>query len=203
MNLPSLSDAKALLLEARAANPGAWVEHSFFTAQAAENIAASCSQLNPKDAYILGLLHDIGRREGKSYLRHVTDGYAFLKSQGYDDAARICLTHSFPFKDLDAYSGKDDCTEQERAFIQSYLNGIDYDVYDRLIQLCDAVTLPSGFCLLEKRLVDVALRYGAHEKIVLKWRATFEIKDEFEKYMGKSIYAVLPGVVENTFEFGG
>ena len=200
MNLPPLSEAKKLIAEANQFNPGAWIEHSLFTAQAAEIIAQNCLPLNANDAYILGLLHDIGRREGKSHFRHIIDGYVFLTSKGYEDAARICVTHSFPFQDIDVYSGEDDCTEQEREFMKSYLDNIHYNIYDRLIQLCDAIALPSGFCLLEKRLLDVALRYGIHERIILKWKATFEIKDEFERYMGKSIYKVLPGVVENTFE---
>jgi hypothetical protein len=34
----------------------------------------------------------------------------------------------------------------------------------------------------------------------LKWKATFKTKQYFEKKMGKSIYSVLPGVIENTFE---
>ena len=200
MKLPSLSIAKCMIHEAGQLNPGLWVEHSFFTAQAAESIANNCPQLNPEDAYILGLLHDIGRREGKSNIRHIIDGYAFLKSKGYDDAAQISLTHSFPYKDINIYFGEDDCTEKEREFINDYLNKITFNIYDRLIQLCDAVASAYGFCLLEKRFIDVAMRCGADEKIVLKWEATFQIKDEFEKYMGKSIYQVLPGVIENTFE---
>lgn len=48
--------------------------------------------------------------------------------------------------------------------------------------------------------MDVALRHGVHEYTVYKWKKTFEIKTHFENLMGKSIYSVLPGVVQNTFE---
>jgi hypothetical protein len=54
--------------------------------------------------------------------------------------------------------------------------------------------------LIEKRLVDVALRHGVHEYTVPKWKAFMELKDYFEKKMGKSIYSILPGVIDNTFE---
>jgi hypothetical protein len=61
--------------------------------------------------------------------------------------------------------------------------------------------LPSCFCLLEKRLVDVAVRYGAFDFMIPKWQMLFQIKDQFEKVLGYSIYKLLPGVVENTFDF--
>ena len=48
-------------------------------------------------------------------------------------------------------------------------------------------------------MVDVALRHGINEYTMLKWKATFEIKDYFENKTGKSIYSILPGVFENTF----
>ncbi|MDI6881043.1 MAG: hypothetical protein QMC95_13370 [Desulfitobacteriaceae bacterium] len=72
-------------------------------------------------------------------------------------------------------------------------------MYDELIQLCDALTTPKGFCLLEKRLVDVALRYGVNDLTVLKWKATFEIKGKFEAVIGRPIYNLLPGIEETTF----
>ena len=53
--------------------------------------------------------------------------------------------------------------------------------------------------LLEKRFVDVCLRYGAHPNLVPRWRATFAIKDDFERRIGCPVYDLLPGVRENTF----
>lgn len=70
-----------------------------------------------------------------------------------------------------------------------------------LIQLCDALALPGGFCLIEKRLVDVALRHGTNPYTIPKWKAFLEIQREFEETIGGSIYALLPGVIENTFGF--
>jgi hypothetical protein len=61
------------------------------------------------------------------------------------------------------------------------------------------LALPSGFCLLEKRLVDVALRYGTSEYTTAKWRLLFENRVNFEQQIGESIYDLLPGVRENTF----
>jgi hypothetical protein len=86
-------------------------------------------------------------------------------------------------------------------FVAKYLSEIEYTEYDRLIQLCDALALPSGICMIEKRLVDVSLRYGTNEHTVPRWKAYFDIQQSFEKVFGCSIYRYLPGVVENTFGF--
>lgn len=90
---------------------------------------------------------------------------------------------------------------QEKQFVASYLEQIEYTTYDRLIQLCDALALSSGICLLEKRLIDVSLRYGVDEYTVPRWKGYFALKAEFDEAIGCSIYQVLAGVVENTFGF--
>ena len=191
-----------MLVEAEQRNPGAWVSHSMFAAQAAQAIACDYPGLDPHDAFILGYLHDIGRREGITENGHIMDGFNFLANQGYDDAARVCLTHSFPVKNVQAMVGLlwGHCTSTDLEFIQGYLDRVEYNAYDKLIQLCDCLALPSGYCLIEKRLVDVALRYGINEYTVPSWKAYLDIQNEFEKVLNKSIYDCLPGVVENTFK---
>ena len=201
MHIPSLEQAEIWVREAEKLNPGPWVEHSLFAARAAQLIAQAHPRLDPDTAFILGYLHDIGRRVGVTGMRHVLDGYHFLKEKGFDDAARICITHSFPIKEIDSVAGKWDCTNQELEFIKEYISNIELDEYDRLIQLCDAIALPSGFCLVEKRLMDVALRYGVNSFSVTRWKVYFEIQQDFERSIGTSIYKVLPGVIENTFGF--
>ena len=64
----------------------------------------------------------------------------------------------------------------------------------------DALALPSGFCLIEKRLLDVALRRGFNAYTRDKWKAFLQIQQDFEAVIGQSIYDLLPGVVENTFK---
>ena len=91
-------------------------------------------------------------------------------------------------------------TIDEYNFIVDYLSKTKDTDYDKLIKLCDYISLPSGFCLMEKRIVEMTLRGGVNKYTIPRWKATFEIKEYFEKKIGKSIYSVLPGVVENTFE---
>ena len=190
-----------MLLQGEKCNPGTWVQHSRYVAQAAELIASRHPDLDPTTACILGILHDIGRREGVTDLRHTVDGYHYLVNQGYPDAARICLTHSFIIKDIRAYSGKRDCSEADCQFLIDFLAQIEYTEYDRLIQLCDALSLPSGFCLIEKRFVDVALRHGMNDFTISKWKVYLQLKKDFETVIGQPIYSLLPGIVENTFGF--
>ena len=69
-----------------------------------------------------------------------------------------------------------------------------------MIQLCDTIALPTGLCLLEKRLVDVVMRLGINKLTLQGWEARFKIKDELESELGRSIYSILPGIIEGTFE---
>src|SRR5512139_2554397 len=101
-SVPTLQQAEALLSEAHDRNPGPWTMHSRHVALAARLIAERHPLLDPDVAEVVGLLHDIGRREGVTGMRHVLDGYNHLAALGFEDAARICLTHSFAVKRLEA-----------------------------------------------------------------------------------------------------
>lgn len=198
INVPSIEIAECLLKEGENINPGNWVGHSRNTAKAAGFIAAACPGMEEESAYVLGLLHDIGRREGVSKLHHTLNGYKYMMELGYTYSARICLTHSFSVKEVSLFKGRD-CTDEEVAFIQSYIDETEYSDYDRLIQLCDLLALPNGLCLIEKRIVDISLRHGVSENSTRKWKAVFTLKNYFESKIGKSIYSLLPGIVETTF----
>ncbi len=198
--IPVRQEAERLLELGAQRNPGGWAAHSRYVALGAETIARRHPALDAEAAYIVGLLHDIGRQEGVTNMRHVLDGYRYLLDLGYPDAARFCLTHSFPVKDVHAHAGVWDCTDAEVAFVAEFLAQTEYTDMDSLIQLCDALALASGFCLIEKRLVDVALRHGINPTTLPRWRATFNLQTHFEQIIGASIYTLLPGVVDNTFD---
>lgn len=199
--VPTLGQAEKVFEESSRLNPGPWTEHSLNAAKSAKLIADCIDDMDGETAYILGLLHDIGRRFGVTSMRHVLDGYNFTKEKGWDLVAQISLTHSFPFKNIKSGCGKWDCSEEEYAFVNKYIEEVEYTPYDKLIQLCDALALPSGYCLIEKRLMDVAMRHGFNEYTLDKWRATFDVQKYFEDRIGKSIYEVLPNIKESTFGF--
>lgn len=199
LNIPNLDQAEAFLEEATALNPGIWIRHSLYVARAAKLIAERCPDLDETAAYIIGLLHDIGRRTGAAGMRHVIDGYLFLLEKGYEDAARICMTHTFSCKDVQAIYGEWDCSDEELIIVKNYLDKVKYNDYDLLIQLCDSLVLPSGFTLLEKRFVETALKSGINHLTTAKWKSVLELKAYFERKTGTSIYRLLPDLVKNTF----
>ena len=153
-----------------------------------KKIASACGDMDVEKAYILGLLHDIGRKFGVRHLGHVYDGYVYMKSLGYDEVAKICLTHSFNNHTIDEYIGKFDVTDEELIIIKTELAKTIYDEYDRLIQLCDCLAGAEGVLDIENRMNDVK------EKVWLLSAGQVEfnmkLKQYFEGKMNKDIYLI-------------
>lgn len=185
--IPTRNEAETLLAWASELNPGPWIEHSKTAAMTAEKIARECS-MNGNQAYVLGLLHDIGRYEGRRDLHHMIAGYTLMSGKGYLECARICLTHSFPIQDIAAHCGKSDCTQDEITFMSDAIKSMEYNDYDRLIQLCDALSLPGRVTIVERRLIDVTLRYGFNALTIKKWESIFALKGYFDDMCGLNIY---------------
>ena len=182
---PSASEARRILAEAEPCNPGPWGNHSRTAAHCAEKIAARAG-LYPEKAYVLGLLHDIGRKFGKRHLGHVSDGYTYMMKLGYPDAARICLTHSFNDMRIETYVGNFDTTEEETALIRTKLGETVPDDYDRLIQLCDSISGAEGVMDMIERMSDVKRRYGNYDPG--KWDRNLELRAYFENRMHMDLY---------------
>lgn len=187
--IPTRTEAEKLLREAERCNPGPWGNHSRIAAHCAEKIAGLCEGLDTEKAYVLGLLHDIGRKYGVRHLGHVSDGYTYMMSLGYDEAAKICLTHSFNNQSVKEYIGKFDTSDEEMELIQTTLTKTVFDDYDRLIQLCDSLAGSEGVLDIEERMGDVKKRYGCYPKE--KWDTNIRLKEYFEQKTGKDIYDVV------------
>lgn len=186
---PDRAIANELLRNAEKLNPGPWGNHSRTVAHCAERIALACGDMDSEKAYVLGLLHDIGRRFGVRHLGHVSDGYRYMSKLGFYEAARICLTHSFHNQSTKEYIGKFDTTEEEQELIETALAQVVMDDYDRLLQLCDALAGSEGILDIEERMNDVKKRYGFYPQS--KWDSNMELKTCFEKKAGRNIYDVV------------
>lgn len=186
--LPTREEAEQLLIEAEKCNPGPWKEHSEFTALCAEKIAQACG-MDEEKAYVCGLLHDIGRKFGVKQMAHIYDGWKYMLQLGYDEVARICLSHSFSIQKLQDYIGNHDVTEEEKAELEKALDEMIYDDYDLLIQLCDSMAGADGIMKMEDRMNDVKRRYGSYPQE--KRDRNMEIKSMFEQKAGKDIYEIV------------
>lgn len=186
--LPTREEALKLIRDGLLFNPGPWGKHCLTAAHCAEKIAGACGDMDVEKAYILGLLHDIGRKFGVRHLGHVSDGYTYMMCLGYDEAAKICLTHSFNNHTVDEYIGKLDVSDEEMEMIKTELARTVYDDYDRLIQLCDSLAGAEGVLDIEDRMNDVKKRYGSYPQD--KWDSNMRLKRYFEKKMKKDIYLV-------------
>ena len=169
-----------------------YVFHTIGIAEAAAKIAAY-SGLDINKAYACGLLHDWGKiqKEKEAGIAHFIVGYQKMIQEGFDDVARICLTHSFPDNhferdDYPAYSDKD------ILFVKEYLQNIVYDDYDRLIQLCDMFFEGVSKVSCQKRLEGIRARYHLEKsQTEVLERCAAENKAYFDKKCGQDIYKLL------------
>ena len=186
--IPGREEAHRLLAEAESCNPGPWGDHSRVAADCACKIATAAG-MDGEKAYVLGLLHDIGRKFGIYHMPHIYRGYHYMMELGFEEVARVCLTHSFSTPDLRTYIGKFDVTDEQLEEMKDLLAGMVYDDYDRLIQLCDALAMAEGVVDIETRMLDVKRRYGEYPQE--KWDNNMALKAYFEKKCGKSIYEIV------------
>ncbi len=185
---PDRQKALELLADAVAANPGQWDGHSRVAGECAQRIGRRCG-LDADKAYVLGLLHDIGRKFGYAHFGHVVRGYRYMCALGYDEVARICLTHSFCNQDINDYVGEIDVSPADLADMTCLLDGYVYDDYDRLIQLCDCLAGAEGVMDMTARMDDIARRYGQYSP---QKRATnLRIKQYFEEMAKENIYRIV------------
>ncbi len=81
--LPTIEETENELKIAGELNPGPWTKHSKNVGIAARIIARKLPSLDADKAYIVGILHDIGRRVGIVNIpKHVYEGYLYCMEKG-------------------------------------------------------------------------------------------------------------------------
>ena len=165
-----------------------WKNHCEGAAIVAERIAEKAGMDKDK-AYVMGLLHDIGRYNGqKTGMNHIIYGYDLLMEKGMPDVAKICLTHSFNPKEKVAILHLDDKVKEQ--FVKDYVMNSEYDDYDRLIQLADFMSGAHGVTTIERRFCSVLSIHELPEprKVLQK---LYELKEYFDKKCGvENIYTL-------------
>lgn len=168
--------------------------HASLVAFCAEIIASKISGMDSQSAYILGLLHDYGKlliNEEKSGIFHGNAGYDIMSQMGYTDQARICLTHSFSDKDffIEDYASY---PQNELLRARRLIKDIDYNDYDRLIQLSDLLVTGLGLVNLKGRMVFIKDKYHISPLVIKrKYRSALFLKNYFDEKCGCDIHKLL------------
>lgn len=170
-----------------------WINHCKTVGIAAESIAKALD-LDKDKACAMGYVHDIGKAYG-SVADHSINGYNFLLSQGIDEEyASVCLTHSYLNNDVACIA---EPLQLDIPFRTEYIRNHEYSIYEKLINLCDLMCT-HVIMTMEKRLIDIISRKGAHENTVYHIKEAQKLKSYFDElvhnYGYRDIYSVLPYV---------
>ena len=170
-----------------------WIQHCECVGNTAERIAKALG-LDKDKACAMGYVHDIGKAYG-SIAEHSINGYNFLLSQGIEEEyASTCLTHSYLNNDITCIA---EPLQPDIPFRTEYVQNHEYSIYEKLICLCDLMCTDVTMTL-EKRLIDIISRKGAHENTVYHIKEAQKLKAYFDKlihqYGYKDVYSVLPYV---------
>lgn len=176
-----------------------WRKHSLIVAEGASVIAGKLGW-DADHYFALGLFHDIGKAIDPRPKKHALAGFQWLMDKGLPQHARIAITHDFPDKDLGPAIRSGMLDAREIEMVKSILEGLEYDLADRIVQVCDVTAFPDGFVLMEKRILNAVIRYGQFTETLAQIIMTsYENIRIIDQALGTSVYSVLPGVVENTF----
>ena len=177
-----------------------YIFHTRSVAQTASKIAAAVN-LNSEKAYILGLLHDCGRRvdEFRGGRFHAVEGFDMMMKLGYAEVARICISHSFPQPDFDI-KNYPKFSKADLLYAKKILNNMVYDDYDYLIQFCDLLFEGLNMVGINTRVRGIMRRYGLpFQNVSALWENGRRLKKYFDDKLGKDIYDFLGIKDEDTF----
>lgn len=189
----TLEKAREMLEEARKkSTDDRWINHSICVGNTAGKIA---EKLNLDVNYVktLGYIHDIGRGIGDSK-DHVMNGYYYLKELGYDDEyANICLTHSYLNNDIYCTAGG---IPTDIPFRTEFIKNHEYTIYEKIINLCDLMCTDI-IMTVDKRLIDLIIRRGAHENTQYHIKETYKLKQYIDEQLGFNLYDLFPSIKDN------
>ena len=189
----TLEKAREMLEEARKkSTDDRWINHSICVGDTAGKIAEKLN-LDVNYAKTLGYIHDIGRGIGDSK-DHVMNGYYYLKELGYDDEyANICLTHSYLNNDIYCTAGG---FPKDIPFRTEFIKNHEYTIYEKIINLCDLMCTDI-IMTVDKRLIDLIIRRGAHENTQYHIKETYKLKQYIDEQLGFNLYDLFPSIKDN------
>jgi putative nucleotidyltransferase with HDIG domain len=205
IKIPSREQALKYLLEAYESNPRhyPWHHHCINAAKLASAIA-KVAKLDVEYAFIVGLMHDIGRRyvctnhtfEGERRAHEIL-GYEFMKQEGYPEIARICLTHTLQNPDVTCKNTQVVFfnNDKDLAFVAEFLRHHKIDIYDKLIQMVDMIARENLWKTIENSMQNVINFYGSSLGQEIKVNNLLQMKVEFDELCGQDIYQIAEQVI--------
>lgn len=195
-------DAKELLESYRGKTQSdVWIDHCIYVGNTAGAIAKALRDkgynVDVDKTITLGYIHDFGKYTGKSH-GHIMAGYNYFKERGYDDEyCNICLTHSYLNNDIICTAGGVP-DPNKNTFLTEFVKNHEYTIEEKLINLCDLMCPPGGkVYTIDKRLIDLIIRKGAHANTQYHVIETYKLKEYFDGLLGYNLYDLLPEIKNN------
>ncbi len=195
-------EAKEILESYRGKNESdMWIDHCICVGNTAGKIAKALEEkgynIDVDKVITLGYVHDIGKYNGKSH-GHVMNGYNYMKEQGYDDEyCNICLTHSYLNNDIICTAGGVPDLN-ENPFLTEFIKNHEYTIEEKIINLCDLMCTSIGNVFtIDKRLIDLIIRRGAHTNTQYHVKETYRLKSYFDELLGYNLYDLFPEIKNN------
>lgn len=178
-----------------------WIDHCICVGDTAGKIAEALNgkgyKVDVDKTITLGYVHDIGKYNGKSH-GHVINGYNYMKEQGYDEEyCNICLTHSYLNNDIICTAGGVP-NPNENPFLTNFIKNHEYTIEEKIINLCDLMCPQGGKVFtIDKRLIDIMIRRGAHTNTQYHIKETYKLKAYFDDLLGYNLYDLFPEIKDN------
>lgn len=178
-----------------------WIDHCICVGNTAGKIAKALAEkgynIDVDKAIVLGYVHDIGKYSGKSH-GHVMRGYEYMKEKGYDeDYCNICLTHSYLNNDIICTAGGVPDPD-DNPFLTSFIKSHEYTMEEKIINLCDLMCPQGGkVYTIDKRLIDIMIRRGAHTNTQYHIKETYKLKSYFDGLLRYNLYDLFPEIKDN------
>ncbi len=189
-NIPNKDKIISYLDDGYKSNPGDWVLHSWIIGNTAKNMAEELG-LDPDIAFACGALHDIGKSKGVKEAEHFYEGYKILRADSYFFPARIALTHSFQIKDVDAYVGEWNISDDKKDLVGDFIKYNTYNDYDLLIQFLDGV-IKTEYLGIEKRAESVAKNHGKNQYFDQRKDRLYQLEEYFRSKLSKEVEDYIP-----------
>ena len=122
---------------------------------------------------------------------HFIVGYDEMMEREFDFVAKICLTHSFPIKDF-LFEDYSSYNREDLIKIKNILQKIEYNDYDRLIQLCDMFFEGMNKVTYQERIEGIKRRFSLTDDQIKNLKKGAETnKKYFDDLCGCDVYNII------------